>query len=217
MLEQSKKPDWSGKTAVIFASGPSLTKTQVDAVHHRAIENEIEVQGHTGRVRTIAVNSTAEIAPWASVFYACDFLWWKVNYGKFWGDQPRRCWTQDRASAERFHINFVRQASAPGLGKKVLHTNGNSGAGAINLAYLFGARRILLLGFDMKLGPKGEKHHHPDHPHPLVQGMQFNEWIHKMGIVARDLKAEGVEVVNCTPGSALQCFPFGDIATELAK
>ena len=56
-----------------------------------------------------------------------------------------------------------------GLGKRGLRVNGNSGAGAINLAYHFGARRILLVGMDMKPGPNGEKHWHPDHPKPLVQ------------------------------------------------
>ena len=95
--------------------------------------------------------------------------------------------------------------------------NGSNGAGAINLAYHFGARRILLVGMDMKPGPNGEKHWHPDHPKPLVQGQQFEEWRKKMGVLAVDLKTEGVTVVNCTPGSALTCFPMGDLEQEFVK
>ena len=95
--------------------------------------------------------------------------------------------------------------------------NGNSGAGAINLAYHFGARRILLIGMDMKPGANGEKHWHPDHPKPMVQGQQFEEWRLKMGVLAKDLAAEGVTVINCTPGSALTCFPMSDLEQELAK
>lgn len=207
-LEQSKLLDWRGKTAVIFASGPSLSTAQIEAVR-----NQPDLP-----LGVIAVNSTFKVVPFADVIYACDFLWWKTYHLEVSGwSRKIRCWTQDRSAAERFSINYVRQSAMPGLGKKTVQVNGNSGTGAINLAYLFGARRILLLGFDMKLGPRGEKHHHSDHPSPLVQGMQFGEWIHKMDLVARDLQAEGVEVVNCTPNSALKCFPFGDLVTELAK
>ena len=44
------------------------------------------------------------------------------------------------------------------------------------------------------------------------------EYINKLEKVveAADLKAEGVEVINCTPGSALTCFPMGDLEQELA-
>ena len=38
-----------------------------------------------------------------------------------------------------------------------------------------------------------------------------------MGVLAADLKTEGVTVVNCTPGSALTCFPMGDLEQELVK
>ena len=104
-----------------------------------------------------------------------------------------------------------------GLGKRGLRVNGSSGAGAINLAYHFGVRRILLISMDMKPGQNGEKHWHPDHPKPLVQGQQFEEWRKKMGVLAADLKTEGVTVVNCTPGSALTCFPMGHLSTELVR
>ena len=111
-----------------------------------------------------------------------------------------RLWTQDRAAAEQFQLSHIQWEGKDGLGKRGLRVNGNSGAGAINLAYHFGARRILLVGMDMKPGPNGEKHWHPDHPKPLVQGQQFEEWRKKMGVLAVDLKTEGVTVVNCTPG-----------------
>ena len=53
----------------------------------------------------------------------------------------------------------------------------------------------------MKPGPNGEKHWHPDHPKPLVQGQQFRRVAQEDGcVLAADLKTEGVTVVNCTPG-----------------
>ena len=198
-------PNWRDDVCVIVASGPSLTLDQVELVE-------------TSRARTIAVNSSYarfEHAP--DVVYACDLLWWRAYADavcKRFPDAAR--WTQERAAAEQFQLKYVRHESRDGLGKKALRTGGNSGHGALNLAYLLGCRRILLVGFDMRLGPNGEKHWHPDHPKPLVQGQQFQEWRHKFRVIAKDLEAEKVTVINCTPGSALEYFPKSDLAMELA-
>jgi hypothetical protein len=119
-------------------------------------------------------------------------------------------WSQDSTSCARWpNIKRVRAANRDGLGKnELIHLNGNSGFQAINLAYSWGFKRIVLLGFDMKPGPNGEKHHHEDHPKPLVQVLVFSEWLHKSHRLAIDLKNEGIEVLNATPGSALTCWPL---------
>jgi hypothetical protein len=197
--------NWRDHTAVVVASGPSLTDEQITLIEHSV-------------VFTIAVNNSYAKLRHPDVVYACDYLWWKLNHMKAKQNIPRRqMWTQDRAAAEQFQLSHIQWEGKDGLGKRGLRVNGNSGAGAINLAYHFGARRILLVGMDMKPGPNGEKHWHPDHPKPLVQGQQFEEWRKKMGVLAADLKTEGVTVVNCTPGSALTCFPMGDLEQELVK
>lgn len=204
MLKQNF-PDWTGKTAVILAGGYSLSDEQIEAVRHKQVE-------------AIAVNSTFKRVPWARVVYAGDFMWVKT----YAAEMRKTCkhaafWTCDRSAAERWDLNWVKGVNALGLcrEKKMIHTNGNSGAQAINLAYLFGSRRILLLGFDMKLGPKGEKHHHPDHPHPLVQQQTFEEWCRKLGIMAPELEAAGCEVINCTTDTALTCFKRSTIEQGL--
>jgi len=162
----------------------------------------------------IVTNSTYKLANYADVLYAVDFQWWRHNIDdvreSFMGD----VWTQDVGAAERFNLNLCRGCYREGLGENVIHTAGNSGHGAINLAYLFGARRILLLGFDMR-EVDGRKHWHPDHPAPLVQKQQFGEWIHKFKKTAEDAKRLGVEIINCTPGSALPWFPMSTIEQEL--
>ncbi len=197
--------NWRDHTAVVVASGPSLADEQITLIEHSV-------------VFTIAVNNSYAKLQHPDVVYACDYLWWKLNHMKAKQNIPRRqLWTQDRAAAEQFQLSHIQWEGKDGLGKRGLRVNGNSGAGAINLAYHFGARRILLVGMDMKPGPNGEKHWHPDHPKPLVQGQQFEEWRKKMGVLAADLKTEGVTVVNCTPGSALTCFPMGDLEQELVK
>ena len=203
-MNTSPLPDWHGHTCVIAASGPSLSDEDVVRVEHST-------------ARCIAINTTFRKFDHADVLYACDYLWLKHHKAEFMPRFNGRVWTQDRAAAEQFHFKYVRHAARDGLGRgNTLHVGGNSGHGAINLAYLFGARRILLIGYDMReIG--GRKHWHPDHPSPCVQKQQFGEWIHKFRKLADDLKAAKCEVINCTPNSALQCFPMGDLATELAK
>ncbi len=195
-----KVVDSTPKTAVILASGPSLTQEQIDAAL---------ASGHF----TIAVNTTWEKAPTADMLYAGDFLWWKVNIAKVRAAKFKGViWTQDSSTAARWPgIKHFRGVNREGLGMRdVLHINGNSGVQALNLAYLQGYKRIILLGFDMKLGPNGEKHHHADHPHPMVQGQTFGDWLHKLEAVARDFKTTDCEVLNATPESAMKCFPFVD-------
>ncbi len=188
------------KTAVILASGPSLTQEQIDAALASGFY-------------TIAVNNTWEKAQAAHVLYAGDFLWFKFNIAKVKAAKFKGAiWTQDSSAAARWPgIKRLRGTNRPGLGKKdVLHINGNSGVQALNLAYLWGYQRIILLGFDMKLGPKGEKHHHADHPHPMVQAQTFEQWLHQLEEVSRDFDMTDCEVLDATVGGAMKCFPKVD-------
>ena len=193
-----KLPDWSGKTAIVIASGPSLTDEQCNAARATGFD-------------TIVVNATFRRAPWANILYAGDFLFLKSYMAEIVSTFPGKVWTQDSSAAARWpRLNRMKGANRDGLGRNMIHLNGNSGVQAINLAYLFGSRRIILLGFDMGLGPNGERHHHADHPPPMVQNQTFGEWLHKLNKVARDLEAEKCEVLNATPGSAMTCFPVVD-------
>jgi hypothetical protein len=191
---------WAQKTVIVAASGPSLPLT---------------VPISADRHILLVVNSTYQRFLNAHVLYAGDHLWWKGMHADVFARFKGEKWTQDSTSAERYKLNRIKGINKTGLGHQFIHLNGNSGFQAINLAFLFGARRMLLIGFDMKLGPNGEKHWHPDHPAPMVQGQTFGEWMHKGATLAKDLAAAGCEVINCTPGSAMSCFPMGTLEKEL--
>ncbi len=205
-MNASKLLDWRGYTAVILASGPSLTAEQV-----LTVEN--------AEVKTIAVNSTVYKMAIPDVAYAGDLLWLKANHNKIDVGRATKTarWTCDRSAAERYGLNWIKGVNREGLSResKWINTNGNSGFQAINLAYLFGVRRILLLGFDMCLGVNGERHHHPDHPAPMVQAQTFGDWLYKANFLARDLKDAGCEVINCSGRTALTCWPRSTIEKEL--
>lgn len=95
-------------------------------------------------------------------------------------------------------------------------SGGNSGFQALNLAVQWGAAQILLIGFDMT--DAGGAHwygrnnwtgaNNPDQNN-------FKRWIAAFESAAVTLKRMGVEVVNCSPHSALGCFPKMSIEAAL--
>lgn len=107
-------------------------------------------------------------------------------------------------------MNRIPGESKPGLGRATIHFGNNSGYQAVNLAYIFGITRMILLGFDMKI--RDDKvHFFGDHPyHKKYQGPNSNtmkRWVFNFEQLAYDLKREGVEVLNATRDTALTCFP----------
>lgn len=87
---------------------------------------------------------------------------------------------------------------------------GNSGYQAIGLAYQLGADRIALIGFDMRR-TGGRSHWHGDHPAGLGNACGIERWAPRFAALARDLARVGVEVINCSIETALDCFPRADI------
>jgi hypothetical protein len=118
-------------------------------------------------------------------------------------------WTQDAGAAQLHGLQWIRGEGTAGLGRRHLHWGGNSGFQAINLAYLWGARRIVLLGFDMQPGLAGESHWFGDHPRGqgFANPTTFNSWIRHLETLGRDLSDQGVYVFNATRRTAVRCFP----------
>lgn len=141
------------------------------------------------------------------MLYACDGDWWghyiKEVREKFSGE----LWTQDEDAAPAHRLNRVSGDGREGLGRNwVIHFGSNSGYQLINLVYHFGARKIILLGFDMQR-TDGKSHHHGDHPGKLNRSLPFHTWKKKFNRLAQDLREQSVEVINATRETALDCFP----------
>lgn len=89
----------------------------------------------------------------------------------------------------------------------VLGDAGNSGFQAVNLAVQLGARRLLLIGFDMRLDLG--IHWHGKHGRGLNNPTEANvaKWRRILDAAAPRLAALGVSVVNCSAVSALEAYP----------
>lgn len=85
---------------------------------------------------------------------------------------------------------------------------GNSGFQALNLAVQWGARKILLVGFDMT--DKAGVHWYGRNGWPMANNpdhSNFKRWIAAFEGAADALLAAGAEVFNSSKISALTCFP----------
>lgn len=181
---------WDGETVVIFGGGNSLTDEQITKVKNSDF-------------RFIAINDTYSRVDFADVLYACDYKWWDRYFEQiiFNGE----LWTQDLRAKREFGLSWVLGRNKSGLGSDCVHFGYNSGYQAINLAYLWGATRIILLGFDCK-DINGKSHWFGQHPNELNQKQNYAIWINSFAELAKDLVAQNVEVINCSMDSALECF-----------
>jgi len=95
-----------------------------------------------------------------------------------------------------------------GLYKDALGWNGNTGAAAINLALLLGAKRIFLLGFDMHLSKDSKANWHPNHLNKANKDI-YAKFLRGFTKLAADLKKKfpDVEIINVTDDSSLNLFP----------
>lgn len=162
---------------------------------------EIAEQVRERGLPTIVVNNTFRLAHWADMLYAADIQWWEA--------------TPDAANFAGLKVTIqpvpgvlnLQNAGTIGYTDDLacLHTYGNSGSQAIQIAAKAGARSIELYGFDMQ-----GSHWHGEHEKPLrnTKPELYVRWLERMPALAEALKSRGISVINCTPGSALRCFPF---------
>lgn len=208
-------PDWRGATAVIIASGPSLTQDQCLHVEMWRMTPAVE------RRVVIAINTSWQMAPFADMLYACDGAWWRAkekpgeatNYERVAANfHKSQLWTQDVNAAREFGLQLIRSQNKPGLSRRrdVIYQGANGAYQAMNLAFFAGVKRFVLLGVDCKGG-----HWHGNHPSPLSNSLPHKMWMDRFAGLASDLRDEGIPVVNCSPGTALRAFPTGDIEREL--
>jgi hypothetical protein len=193
---------WSaGTLCVILASGPSLTCEDVDAVR--------------GRAKVIAVKDAIKLAPWADVFYGAGGDtrgWWAHNAALVAGFPGLRFTLDPKMAA---YATVLQNTGFSGLERQPtgLRTGKNSGFQALNLALHLGATRILLLGYDMK-SDRGRDHFCGNHPHAHAP-IPFDAFRDLFPSIVEPLQAAGVDVVNCTPNSALTCFPTMSLSDAL--
>jgi hypothetical protein len=203
---------YSGTIACV-GTGPSLTLAQIE--HARA-------KGFT----LFGCNLAYQIIPDLVVLFATNAPFWDWYWGREDGPREHPCekWTNNEESAHKYKLNFIDSRERPGLSRKPdrIHHGHSSGACLVNLAYLMGAERIVLLGYDMRYAPdynglerkvgSTPRHYFGEYPSALLHWpkVDVKAGVH-VGLVAhyaRMAEQALVPIVNATPESALTCFPY---------
>jgi hypothetical protein len=159
------------------------------------------------RFARFAVNDGYILEPDADVLYAADSRWWHWHAAAVAATFKGRKFCPEEATCRRFgleHITVERRgglSTTPGVIRAGV-TAGNSGAQAINLAVLMGARRIVLVGMDM-----GGSHFFGEHPKDIRSSTDFKAMVRTMSELASDLYRYGIEVVNTSDCSNIGYWP----------
>lgn len=146
---------------------------------------------------TVVVSNCHELAPWADVLVSSDRQWWTHNPSAkdFAGEKFCGLCIEPPKGVEK----FVGAMSGS-----------NSGLLAVQVAVSKGATRILLFGVDL-----GGTHYFGEHPSPLknTTAARFETFQRQFA----GYHPKGVEILNCSPDSALKAYPFADPAEFLPK
>ena len=168
--------------------------------------------------RVIAINKSFLLAPWADVLYFADRSWWVAHRA-----EALACFAGRRVSIGTCEDGILRLRSKGRCGLEMdpsgVRHGSNSGYQAINLAFHFGVSRIVLLGYDMHVDG-ARTHWHAGYPGHTAESQEHSlrdVFLPCFSTLVGPLAAAGVEVINCTPGSALTCWPSRALAEVLAE
>jgi len=163
-------------------------------------------------VKTIGCNSAFILgAGIIDVLLFADWVWWdKIGLKgteEFGGIVVACSPRLHNSTCPWLHL-MERHESKRGLSRTKLSFCGNTGAMAINLALILGARRVFLLGFDMMLGKENKPNWH-DLRYEGGREEVYRRFIKQMQPIVTTLPTvfPGCEVINVTDRSNLDLFP----------
>lgn len=190
--------EWVGETAFVVCGGPSVDEGQ------RALLTKLKKKH-----RVIAIKQSVLAVPDADVMLCGnkdDHVHLQRHFDLYTG--PRliaRTWYANMPERTLF---MRRYGSHKGGGKHKLsrlptHLAGfDTGMSGVNLAFLFGAAEIVVVGMDMTGG-----HWMPHHPLQKPPNDHFTRHMEAIVEIADDMKDEPVRVYNASPISKLTCWP----------
>lgn len=185
---------WEGETVFVIGGGPSVEGQR--HLFHKLQER-----------RCIGVNNSYQHGSWVGVIFFGDAKWWiwhREAMVKYPGLIVTNC------PADIFPPKVVkrtlRQHNGWSVRQDTIAWNANSGYSAINLAALFGASRIVLLGFDMSPdAATGKYHWHAEHP-VSAKMADYHNFLGFTRHIKRGAEQQGVQIINTSLNSKITEF-----------
>jgi hypothetical protein len=217
---------WEGSTAIIIGGGPSMLKqfNVPDSIIQDVYAGKIQPSAYSPyleqihKSHVIAVNVAYKIGTWIDVVFFGDPSTWqedKANLVQFKGLRVTCAKELDNDTRLKWLQRDPRKRHGISTNPEMVSWNNNSGAAAINLAVHMGAKRIILLGFDMKLDKEKNQHWHKFYSTSEKQiASAFRRHLTGFREIKQDADQLGIEIINANPDSAITQFPrmnFKDI------
>ena len=141
----------------------------------------------------VAVGNAYELAPWADALVANDLTWWNEH-------------PEARKFAGKKFCTKTLSGTVRHRGRTV-GADSNSGTLGMDVAVeVFKATEVVLLGFDFH-----GTHFFGRYTNRCSNTTPASRKKHIRQMKAWQLVHRKIRVVNCTPGSALTVFPFGEL------
>jgi len=201
---------WPDSTVFIIGGGKSLNRTGLqwnDSTKEtikQAISNDLSCI-HNERV--IGVNNAFELGDWVDVCFYGDTRWLEWNQKKIikFGGLVVCGHPQNKIE----WIKTVDRENGFGISRNpnIIKWNKSSGGAAINLAVHFGAKNIVLIGFDMFAKSDGEDNWHKEHQIPnKINTSPYERMLNAFAEIKLDADSLQVRIINTSLDSKITCF-----------
>lgn len=209
---------WEGGTAIIIGGGPSILKqfNIPPEIVKGVFSKKLFPSAYSSYLKAIhnqhiiAVNVAYRIGPWIDVMFFGDTSTWneeKKNLTTFRGLKVSCAGGLENEPSIKWMKREPRRKVGISTDPNFLAWNRNSGSAAINLAVHFGVKRIILLGFDMKLDTSKNQHWHKIYDSdPKSVDRTMAKHLAGFPQMKSDLDRLHIEVLNANPDSKIDAF-----------
>lgn len=216
---------WEGGDVWIIGGGPSIPrqfgvpekviKQVIDGISPPSVYSSYMRDIHGKHV--IGINMAYRLGDWIDLIVFGDtgfYLRERNDLAKFPGIKVSCSSNAKQDSWIKYVARDSTHVKGISPNPSLVSWNGNTGAVAINLAAHAGAKRIILLGFDMNLDSSSKfQHWHnlynkgPVQDDRRARKLPFDRHMRSFPAIAEDARKMHIEILNASPSSSIDCFP----------
>ena len=192
------------RIGVVIGTGPSLTKDQIEKVSH---------------LKKFGANRAFEFD--VDVLHGCNWQFWEHYWPQIKDLRCHKWTTRPELNGKYPGLHYIEERWEDGLSTDPGYICAHHGTGpqCVNLALHYGCKVILLIGWDMRFPGKVDRYHYTGkrrffggdaltEKHWPMTGSngELSGLIREMETIRPE--DYGIEIINCTPDSAMKCFPM---------
>jgi len=211
---------WEGGDVWILGGGASVVQQfQVpNEIVQKVLSRKLPVSAYSPYFQpihdkhVIGINAAYLIGTWMDMVFFGDSGFFTDNKDQLFKFPHLKVSSNSSTRKYAWVKTLKRDAKKHGISEDSSRVcwNDNSGSAAISIAVNAGAKRVFLLGFDMKLDEKNVQHWHKLYKKNQMQKVPhppFNKHLAGFPKIAEDAKKMNVEIYNVSPDSVITQFP----------